>query len=64
MSKKYMFVTDGSGKSREVKVDPANLGKQVTEHRSAGREVTVLDEDERIRYGLIADQLRNAAVAR
>lgn len=58
MSKKYMFVTDGSGRSREVKVDPKHLDRQVREHKAAGREATVMDEDERIRMGRIANQLR------
>ncbi|MDG4788082.1 hypothetical protein O7626_19410 [Micromonospora sp. WMMD1102] len=62
MVRKFMFVTDADGKSREVKVDPAHLGRQIRDHRAAGREVTVLTEDERIQAGLnaawIAEQHR------
>lgn len=59
-----MFVTNkATGKSTEVKVDPKHIGKQVAEHKAAGRDVVVMDDDERIKYGLIAqriaDQNRN-----
>ncbi len=57
MGKKHMFVTDSTGKSHEVKVDPKHQGRQAREHRAAGREVTVLSEDERIKYGQIAQQI-------
>ncbi|MEU8391521.1 hypothetical protein [Micromonospora sp. NPDC048843] len=60
MGKKYMFVTDSNGKSHEVKVDPKNVSRQAAEHRSAGREVTVMSEDERIRYGQTANQIRDS----
>lgn len=58
MAKKYLFSEDSNGKSREIKVDPKNLDKQVREERAAGRTPTVLDEDERIRFGLLSKQLR------
>lgn len=61
MARKYMFVTDSNGKSHEVKVDPKNIDRQTREHRAAGRGVTVMDEDERIRMGFLADQLRKAS---
>lgn len=58
MGKKYLFSEDSSGNVREVKVDPANLDKQIREEKAAGRTPTVLTEDERIRYGLLAQQIR------
>jgi len=58
MGKKYLFSTDATGRSREIKVDPKNLDKQLREERAAGRTPTVLDEDERIRYGLLSQQLK------
>ncbi len=55
MSRKYMFVTDpATGVSTEVPVDPAHVDRQVREHEAAGREVTVMTEDERIQAGLNA----------
>lgn len=54
MGKKFMFVTDKSGRSTEVKVDPKHIDRQVREHKAAGREVTVMTEDERIQAGLNA----------
>ncbi|MEU8422309.1 hypothetical protein AB0C15_15690 [Micromonospora sp. NPDC048835] len=59
MGKKYLFSEDTSGRVREVKVDPKHLDKQLREERAAGRTPTVLDEDDRIRFGLIANNLRN-----
>lgn len=61
MVKKYMFVTDSNGRSHEVKVDLKNIDRQAREHRAAGRSVTVMDEDERIRMGFLANQLRRAS---
>ncbi|MBO4159306.1 hypothetical protein [Micromonospora antibiotica] len=58
MGKKYLFSEDSDGRSREVKVDPKHLDRQTRDERAAGRRPTVLDEDERIRYGLIAQQLK------
>jgi hypothetical protein len=55
--KLYMFVTGEDGRSRELPVDPANVERQAREHRAAGREVTILDEDERIRFGRLAQQI-------
>jgi len=57
MSRKYMFATR-DGKATEVKVDPAHIGRQARDLEAAGYTVTVLDEDERIRMGIIAQQLR------
>lgn len=55
MTKKHMFVTDPeTGKSVEVKVDLKNIERQAREHRAAGRQVTVMSEDERIEAGLTA----------
>jgi hypothetical protein len=59
MSKKYMFAENNDG-SHEVNVDPAHLLRQKRDLESQGWTVTVLDEDERIKYGLIAQQMRNA----
>lgn len=58
MGKKYLFSEDADGRSREVKVDPKHLDRQIREERAAGRTPTVLDEDERIRFGLLAQQLK------
>lgn len=58
MGRLYMFVTGTDGKTRELPIDPLNLDRQVREHRAAGREVTVLDEDERIEFGRLAEQVR------
>ncbi|MEW2474593.1 hypothetical protein AB0875_12460 [Micromonospora gifhornensis] len=58
MARKHMFVTGTDGKTRELPVDEKHLDKQIREHRNAGREVTVLDEDERIKYGLLAEKIR------
>lgn len=57
MARKHLFVTGTDGKTRELPVDGKHLDRQVRDHRNAGREVTVLDEDERIRYGLLAEQV-------
>ncbi|MGC5032223.1 hypothetical protein [Micromonospora sp. DT229] len=59
MGKKYLFSEDSNGRTREVKVDPKHLDKQIREERAAGRTPTVLDEDERIRFGLLAQKLRD-----
>ncbi|MEU1394837.1 hypothetical protein ABZ403_02025 [Micromonospora zamorensis] len=59
MGKKYLFSEDSNGRVREVKVDPKHLDKQLREERAAGRTPTVLDEDDRIRFGLLGKKLRN-----
>ncbi|MEU7612317.1 hypothetical protein [Micromonospora sp. NPDC049204] len=59
MGKKYLFSEDSNGRVREVKVDPKHLDKQLGEERAAGRTPTVLDEDDRIRFGLIANNLKS-----
>ncbi|MFY1703944.1 hypothetical protein ACN28G_19780 [Micromonospora sp. WMMA1923] len=57
--KKYLFSSDPkTGEAREVKVDPKHFDKQLREERAKGRTITILDEDERIRYGLMTQQLR------
>ena len=58
MSKKYMFAADNNG-SHEVKVDPAHIIRQKRQLEAQGYTVTVLDQDERIRYGQIAQQMRD-----
>lgn len=58
MGKKYLFSEDANGRSREIKVDPKHLDRQIRDERAAGRTPTVLTEDERIRYGLLSQQLR------
>jgi hypothetical protein len=58
MSRKHLFVTDSrTGKTTQLKGDPAHLSRQVREHRAAGREVTVLTDDERIDYARLAEQI-------
>ncbi|MGA4732170.1 hypothetical protein [Micromonospora zamorensis] len=59
MGKKYLFSEDSNGRVREVKVDPKHLDKQLREERAAGRTPTVLDEDDRIRFGLLGKKLRD-----
>ncbi|MFG1762239.1 hypothetical protein ACGFIH_02835 [Micromonospora parva] len=59
MGKKYLFSEDSNGRVREVKADPKHLDKQLREERAAGRTPTVLDEDDRIRFGLLANKLRD-----
>ncbi|MBQ1051683.1 hypothetical protein KBX50_24850 [Micromonospora sp. C51] len=59
MGRTYLFSEDSNGRVREVKVDPKHLDKQIREERAAGRIPTVLDEDERIRFGQLAQKLRS-----
>ncbi|MGW0506062.1 hypothetical protein [Micromonospora sp. NPDC003241] len=56
MGRKYLFSEDANGRSREIKVDPKHLDRQIRDERAAGRTPTVLDEDERIRFGLLSRQ--------
>ncbi|GAB3823862.1 hypothetical protein ACFPIJ_62690 [Dactylosporangium cerinum] len=58
MSKHYMFATR-NGTSTEVRVDPANIRRQQRDLEAQGYTVTVLDEDERINMGRIANWLRD-----
>ncbi|GIJ07297.1 hypothetical protein ACFFMR_11760 [Micromonospora andamanensis] len=58
MGRKFLFSEDANGRSREIKVDPKHLDRQIRDERAAGRTPTVLDEDERIRYGLLSQQLK------
>jgi hypothetical protein len=57
MKKWYMFVTDSDGYAREVKVDSRFLRKQKRQYEAMGYTVTILDEDERIKYGLLTQNL-------
>ncbi|MBF5032416.1 hypothetical protein IRY44_21920 [Micromonospora sp. ANENR4] len=59
MGRTYLFSEDANGRVREVKVDPKHLDKQLREERAAGRTPTVLDEDERIRFGQLTNDLNN-----
>ena len=54
MSRKHLFVTDANGRTTKLPADQKNLDRQIREHQGSGRSATVLDDDERIRYGLIA----------
>ncbi|MFF0720446.1 hypothetical protein [Micromonospora sp. NPDC003816] len=56
MGRTYLFSEDANGRSREIKVDPKHLDRQVRDERAAGRTPTVLDEDERIRFGLLSQR--------
>jgi len=58
VDRKWIFVERDGQPPREVKVDPAHIDLQVRDLRAEGYTVTVLDEDERIQMGLIAQQLR------
>lgn len=58
MAKRYMFA-ERDGKATEVKIDPRHLDRQIRDLQAAGYTVTVLDQDERITFGLIAQQLRS-----
>ncbi|MEV4119466.1 hypothetical protein [Micromonospora sp. NPDC049645] len=58
MGKKYLFSEDSNGRSREIKVDPKYLDRQIREERAAGRTPTVMDEDERIRFGQLSQQFK------
>jgi hypothetical protein len=59
MSKKWMFA-ERDGKSTEVKVDPAHIERQKRELEKRGHKVVVMDEDERIRMGMLAQQIAKA----
>ncbi|MDG4790247.1 hypothetical protein O7626_30725 [Micromonospora sp. WMMD1102] len=57
MRKLFMFAeTDTS--VREVRVDPANIDRQKRDLEALGYHVSIIDEDERIRYGLLAQKLK------
>ncbi|MEU8406900.1 hypothetical protein AB0C19_11910 [Micromonospora sp. NPDC048842] len=58
MGKKYLFSEDSNGRSREIKVDPKHLDRQIRDERAAGRTPTVMDEDERIRFGRLSQQFK------
>ncbi|GIF02346.1 hypothetical protein [Paractinoplanes rishiriensis] len=61
MGKKYLFTTDPeTGESRELRVDPAHVDRQMRDERAAGRNPVLMDEDERIRMGLLAQQIAAA----
>lgn len=60
MGRKYLFTTDpATGESRELKVDPAHVDRQMRDERAAGRVPTLMDEEERIRMGLLTQQALN-----
>jgi hypothetical protein len=59
MGRKHMFASRG-GKSIEVKVDPKHIDRQTRDLKSQGYEVTVMDEAERIRMGLLAQEIAKA----
>lgn len=52
-----MFATR-DGRSIEIKVDPAHMARQQRDLEAQGYSVTILDEDERITMGGIANWLR------
>lgn len=54
------FVVFGSGPllAHGLRTTLGDLDKQIREEKAAGRTPTVLTEDERIRYGLLAQQIR------
>ncbi|MEV4515156.1 hypothetical protein AB0K00_40125 [Dactylosporangium sp. NPDC049525] len=57
MAEYYMFATR-DGRFTEVKVDPAHIERQQRDLEAQGYSVTVLDQDERIKMGCIANWLR------
>jgi hypothetical protein len=57
VDKYYMFATR-DGRSIEIKVDPAHMARQQRDLEAQGYSVTILDEDERITMGGIANWLR------
>lgn len=57
MGRLHMLVSDGKT-TREVKVDPAHVSRQARDHRANGLDVTVVDDDEMIRYGQMTQQFR------
>lgn len=59
MNRRWIFVERDGQPPQEVKADPAHTDRQVRNLRAAGYTVPVLDEDERIQMGLIAQQLRD-----
>lgn len=59
MGKYHMFASRG-GKSTEVRVDPKHMDRQARDLEAAGYSVTILDQDERIRYGLLAQDIAKA----
>lgn len=58
MGKKYIVVESGNSKPKSIKVDPANVSRQVRDLKAAGHRVSVLDENEMIKFGLIMQALR------
>ncbi|GAA3271296.1 hypothetical protein Dvina_45045 [Dactylosporangium vinaceum] len=59
MTRYTIFATDKDGNVKTLKGDPAHLDKQQRDLKASGYSVTILDDEERIRYGLLAQQLRN-----
>lgn len=58
MTRYHIFATGSDGEVHQVKADPAHLDRQQRDLEAAGYSVTILDDDERIRYGQIAQGLR------
>ncbi len=57
----YMFAEDPeTGRVTEVAIDPAHRDRQVRDLRAAGLSVSILDEDERIRFGILSQNLTAA----
>lgn len=57
MGKKYMFAENDSG-VHEVKADEPHIKRQKRDLEAMGNTVTILDEDERIAMGQLANQIR------
>lgn len=55
-----MLVEDGRNRPRRVNVDPANMARQKADLERRGYTVNILDEDELIYFGLLAQQLRKS----
>ncbi|MBN1173774.1 MAG: hypothetical protein JXA67_16500 [Micromonosporaceae bacterium] len=57
MSRKHLFVTDAHGRTTVLPADPAHLRRQIRDHQAAGRSAMILDDDDRIRFGLLTQRL-------
>lgn len=55
---RYTIFATRDGQVTQLKGDPANLERQQRDLERDGYSVTILDDDERIRYGQIAAKLR------
>jgi hypothetical protein len=54
---RYTIFATRDGQTTRVKADPANLTRQQRDLTALGYSVTILDDDECIRYGRLAQQL-------